>query len=110
MSIAQSLLDIIKEEMQKHDARSLKAVRLNVGQLTAVVPEALTFCFEVITSGTALEGAQLLMDIVPLKGYCPDCDREFIIKDYTFICPACGGRKIETIGGQDLSIVEIEVD
>jgi hydrogenase nickel incorporation protein HypA/HybF len=110
MSIAQSLLDIIKEEMQKHDARSLKAVRLNVGQLTAVVPEALTFCFEVITSGTALEGAQLLMDIVPLKGYCPDCDREFIIKDYTFICPACRGRQIETIGGQDLSIVEIEVD
>jgi hydrogenase nickel incorporation protein HypA/HybF len=110
MSIAQSLLDIIKEEMQKHDARILRAVRLNVGQMTAVVPEALTFCFEVMTSGTELEGAQLFMNMVPLKGYCPDCGREFTIEDYTFICPTCGGTNIETIGGQDLSIVDIEVD
>jgi hydrogenase nickel incorporation protein HypA/HybF len=110
MSIAQSLLDIIKEEMQKHDARILRAVHLNVGQMTAVVPEALTFCFEVITSGTELEGAQMFMNMVPLKGYCPDCGREFTIEDYTFICPSCGGTNIETIGGQDLSIVDIEVD
>lgn len=110
MSIAQSLLDIIKEEMQKHDAKILRAVRLNVGQMTAVVPQALSFCFEVITTGTELEGAQLFMDIVPLKGYCPECDAEFTIEEYTFMCPSCGGSKIETIGGQDLSIVEIEVD
>jgi hydrogenase nickel incorporation protein HypA/HybF len=110
MSIAQSLLDIIKEEMEKHDAKILRAVRLNVGQMTAVVPQALSFCFEVITNGTELEGARLFMDIVPLKGYCPECDVEFTIEDYTFMCPSCGGSKIETIGGQDLSIVEIEVD
>jgi hydrogenase nickel incorporation protein HypA/HybF len=93
MSIAQSLLDIIKEEMQKHDARILRVVHLNVGQMTA-----------------ELEGAQLFMNMVPLKGYCPDCGREFTIEDYTFICPSCGGTNIETIGGQDLSIVDIEVD
>jgi hydrogenase nickel incorporation protein HypA/HybF len=110
MSIAQSLLDIIKEEMQKHDAKTLRTVRLNVGQMTAVVPEALTFCFEVITTGTELEGAKLFMNMVPLKGYCPECDKEFTIEDYTFICPSCGGREVQTIGGQDLSIVEIEVD
>ena len=54
MSIAQSLIEIIEEEMKKHDAKYLRSVRLNIGQLSAVVPESLSFCFEVITSDTPL--------------------------------------------------------
>ena len=110
MSIAQSLIDIIREEMAKNDAKKLRSVRLNIGELSAVVPEALSFCFEVITNETELEGAQLIMDMIPLRGYCPSCREEFDIKDYIFNCPSCGSPKIETIAGQDLSIVEMEVD
>ena len=109
MSIAQSLIEIIEEEMQKYDARILRSVRINIGQMSAIVPNALSFCFEVITAGTELEGARLIMDIIPLKGCCHACEGEFEIKDYAFICPACGSTKIETIEGQNLSIVEIEV-
>ena len=90
MSIAQSLIEIIEEEMLKYDAKILRSVRLNIGQMSAIVPDALSFCFEVITSGTELEGARLIMDIIPLKGYCYRCKSEFEIKDYTFICPSCG--------------------
>ena len=110
MSIAQSLIEMIKEEMQRHDAKTLRSVRLNIGEMTAVVPDALSFCFEVATTGTELEGARLIMDIIPLKGFCRDCKMEFVIKEYTFICPSCLSTKIEIIAGQDLSIVEIEVD
>jgi len=110
MSIAQSLIDILKDEMLKHDAKSLRSVRLNVGQMTAIVPDALSFCFQVITDGTEMEGARLIMEIIPLMGYCSECEEEFEIKDYAFLCPSCGSTKINTLGGQDLSIVEIEVD
>ena len=68
MSIAQSLLDIIREEMAKHDARVLKSIRLHIGQLSAIVPDSLSFCFEVMTSGTELEGAKLIMEVIPLRG------------------------------------------
>jgi hydrogenase nickel insertion protein HypA len=57
MSIAQSLFEIIREEMAKHDARVLKSIQLHIGQLSAIVPDSLSFCFEVMTSGTELEGA-----------------------------------------------------
>jgi hydrogenase nickel incorporation protein HypA/HybF len=110
MSIAQSLIDIIREEMVKHDAKVLKSVRLNIGQLTAIVPESLSFCFEVITSGTEMEGAKLMMEVIPLRGTCRDCSQAFEIEDYVFECPHCKGTDIETIAGQDLSIVEMEVD
>lgn len=110
MSIAQSLISVIREEMLKHHAKTLRSVRLKVGQLTAIVPESLSFCFEVITTGTELEGARLIMDVIPLKGSCDDCKSEFEIKDYAFVCPSCNSTKIKTIAGQDLSIAEIEVD
>ena len=110
MSIAQSVINIVKEEMTKNDATILRSVRLNIGQMTAIVPEALSFCFEIITADTEMEGARLIMDIIPLRGYCHACNKEFDIEDYAFNCPLCGGTKIDTISGQDLAIVEIEVD
>jgi hydrogenase nickel incorporation protein HypA/HybF len=110
MSIAQSLIGIIEEEMEKHGATKLRSVRLHIGQLSAVVPEALSFCFPVITEGTALEGARLDMEVIPLKGYCRKCGEDFAIEDYAFVCPTCASTQIESIAGQDLSIVEIEVD
>ena len=110
MSIAQSLLDIIKDEMRKHDATALRSVRLAVGQMSAIVPESLSFCFEVMTSGTDLEGAQLNMDLIPLRGLCRECGLEFEIEGYAFECPHCNSHSIETTAGQGLSIVEIEVD
>ena len=110
MSIAQSLLDIIREEMNKHNASVLKSVRLHIGRLSAIVPESLSFCFEVMTTGTELEGAELIMEIIPLRGSCRDCGRTFEIEDYAFECPFCGGPHIDTVSGQGLSIVEMEVD
>ena len=110
MSIAQSLVDILREEMGKNGARTLRSVRLSIGQLSAVVPDSLNFCFTVMTAETELEGARLIMDMVPLEGVCHDCDRTFEIEDYAFVCPYCGCTSIETIAGQDLSIVEMEVD
>lgn len=110
MSIAQSVIDIVEEEMQKNNAKVLRSVRLNIGQMSAIVPDSLSFCFEIIIKDTPLDGARLIMDLIPLMGYCHACEEEFEIEDYVFSCPKCGDTKIETTAGQDLSIVEIEVD
>jgi hydrogenase nickel incorporation protein HypA/HybF len=109
MSIAQNVVEIIKEEMQKCRATILKSVRINIGQMSAIVPDAFSFCFEVITNGTEMAGAELIMDVIPLRGFCRNCGNEFEIVDYVFTCPSCGNTKIDTIAGRDLSIVEMEV-
>jgi len=110
MSIAQSLVDILQEEMTNNNARVLKSVKLHIGKLSAIVPEALSFCFEIIVSGTNMEGADLVMEMIPLKGICLDCDQEFEIEGYAFSCPHCDSPNIRTISGQDLSIIEMEVE
>lgn len=110
MSIAQSVIDIVKEEMVNNHAAVLRSIHLRIGEMAAVVPESLSFCFEVITKGTELDGAELIMDVVPLRGFCRSCEKEFRIENYAFSCPECDSTEIDTLSGQELSIVEIEVD
>lgn len=110
MSIAQSLIEIIRQEMAQHNALKLKTARLQIGQMSAIVPDALSFCFAVITEGTEMEGADLIMESVPLRGKCHHCDLEFNIEDYAFLCPSCGGQEIGMMSGQELALIEIEVE
>ncbi len=110
MSIAQSLVALLQEEMEKAGARTLRSVRLEIGQMSAIVPDALSFGFQVVTADTDLEGAELIMDVVPLRGSCRECGGSFDIEDYAFECPLCGGREIDTLSGQELAVKEITVD
>lgn len=110
LSIAQSVVRIVEEEMRKNNANILKTVHLNVGKMSAIVPDSLSFCFEIITRGTSLEGAQLIIDTIPLRIYCRNCSKENEIKEYAFSCPGCGNTDIKVITGMDLSVVEIEVE
>ena len=109
MSIAQSLIDVIREEMRKCDSSTLKSVYLRIGEMSSVVPGSLSFCFSIMIERTDLHGAKLVMDIIPLTGSCGDCQREFKIENYAFECPFCKGNSISIIGGKELDIVEIEV-
>ena len=110
MSIAQGIIDIVRQEMKRYDASVLKSVRLSVGAMSAVVPEALSFCFNVIVSGTELEGAKLIYDAVPLIGLCELCSRQFEIENFLFECPYCKATKIKTVSGRELTIVEMEIE
>ena len=45
MSIAQSIIDIVQQEMARHQVSKVSVIRLVVGEFTAVVPDSLTFSF-----------------------------------------------------------------
>ena len=48
------------------DGARVIRVRLEVGRLAAVLPDALRFCFDACANGTAVEGATL--DIIETQG------------------------------------------
>jgi hydrogenase nickel incorporation protein HypA/HybF len=110
MAIAQSIMDIVEQEMARHGATKVSTIRLVVGEFTAVVPQSLSFCIEMITKGTPLEGVQLEIEPVPLTGRCTGCGEEFAIQEYRFVCPKCESKEIEMIAGKELFVKEIEVD
>ena len=93
LSIAQSLLALIEDEMAKHENKTLVTVKVKHGRLSAVVPQALTMAFEVMTIDTRLAGAQLVMEETPVVLRCRSCGREFTPESPSAAfapCPGCG--------------------
>jgi hydrogenase nickel incorporation protein HypA/HybF len=59
LALTESIVTMIESRLGT--ARVVR-VRLEVGRLTAVLPEALRFAFVACTEGTPLEGAKLEID------------------------------------------------
>lgn len=110
MSITLSLLDIVREHMERHGVERLLRLRIKVGELTAVEAESLRFCFDASVKDTALEGAALEIEEVPLTGRCRECGREFRIEGFFAECPGCGSSAVDQVAGRELDIVSMEVE
>jgi hydrogenase nickel incorporation protein HypA/HybF len=108
MSITMSMIDIVSSEMKKKGVERIRSLNIQVGELAAVEPESLLFCFDVCTKDTPLEGAKLNIEHVPLAGTCMDCNEEFPLDGLLSLCPRCDGGRIEKITGSELDIVSMD--
>ncbi|MFO7875826.1 MAG: hydrogenase maturation nickel metallochaperone HypA [Desulfovermiculus sp.] len=116
MSLVQSLLDIVRQEIRAHELTRLKTVRVTCGRLSGAVPDALHMAFTALTRDTALDGASLDLEIVPVKLQCGQCGKNFSPQDHGLLaafapCPACGqeiGHRV--VSGQELNIEYIEAE
>lgn len=110
LSIAVSLIDAASQEAEAAGAARVEALRLRLGPLSGVVPDALRFSFEVAAAGTPLEGAVLKIEEVPVVVYCPACAAEkTLVSFYGFACPDCGDLAQEVRQGRELELTGIEV-
>jgi hydrogenase nickel incorporation protein HypA/HybF len=105
MAITQSVVDAVCEHA---DGRPVHSVRVQVGALCAVVPDAMEFCFELATEGTIAAGARLDLDVQPGSARCRVCGRDFTLTDLILLCP-CGSADVEVLAGRDLRILSMEV-
>lgn len=106
LGITRNIVSIVEEAAK---GRRVRRVTLDVGRLAGVMPDALAFCFDVVSKGTALEGA--LLDIRQIAGRCRclDCGVEF--ETLTLYQPcACGSRRLERLAGEELKIREMELE
>ncbi|OGP95498.1 MAG: hydrogenase maturation nickel metallochaperone HypA [Deltaproteobacteria bacterium RBG_19FT_COMBO_56_10] len=110
MSITRSMLEIVRREMEASGIHALRKLKVRIGELTAVEPDTLKFCFDVSIKGTPFEGAVLEIEEVPLGGKCRDCGGEFRITAFDNRCPRCGSTDIERVSGHELDIISMEGD
>lgn len=111
LSIAQSIVDTVEARAVECKAARVKSVRLRVGAANSIVADSLTFCFEMIASlDPTLAGAQLLIDPVAHRARCPHCDKEFPVINFIAQCPTCEEWSNEIISGNELQILEMEIE
>lgn len=110
MGIAQQLvtiaLDAIPDDIENPKVEKLN---LRIGKLAAVVEHSLSFCLEVITKDTPLEGAELIIDEVPVRLRCESCKHEWQTDTPAFGCPACKNGQVIMVSGREIEISSIEL-
>ncbi|USD36401.1 MULTISPECIES: hydrogenase maturation nickel metallochaperone HypA [Ferrimonas] len=107
-ALTQSLIKVLLTQAERVKANSISRVTVKVGQLKAVEPQSLSFCFEMFAKDTLIEGAQLVIDHVPARATCHGCQRSFDISRFCFRCDTCQSRDIELIQGEELFIESFE--
>ncbi|RDI61592.1 hydrogenase maturation nickel metallochaperone HypA/HybF [Nocardia pseudobrasiliensis] len=105
MAITRSVIDAVCEHAA---GRRVHVVSLEIGVLCAVVPEAMSFCFELAAEGTVAEGAKLEIRIAGGVAYCRGCGSEFDVHDPILLC-RCGSADVELRSGRQLLIRSMEV-
>ena len=111
LSIAYSLVESVAESAAAHGGGRVSVVRIQVGTLSGVVPEALRFSYDIATTGTVLAGSVLEIESVPISIWCEPCGGELVLPNsFRFACPDCGTPSADIRSGRELDIVNFELE
>jgi len=111
LSIAHSLVELTIETAKDYGLKRVNAIHLKLGALSGVVKEALEFSFDVVTQGTPIEGAKLIIEEIPVKVFCPNCqEARTLAEPFPMRCPECGTIAGEVLEGREMELVALEGD
>lgn len=108
-SLARALLRDVLALAGSWPGQAVREVRVSVGEFSGVEAELFREAFVRVSRGSLVEGADLNVQRVPLEGRCRRCGREFIVQRFRFVCPACGGREVQVVRGEELLLESLTV-
>jgi hydrogenase nickel incorporation protein HypA/HybF len=109
MALAASVLEIVEDTARKNGASQVRAVRLAIGRLSHVEPDALRFAFDVVTRQSIAQGARLEIDATDGTAWCMKCSASVPVARLGDACPRCGSYQLQVTGGDDMRVQDIEI-
>lgn len=100
--------EIVAIAAEKAGSAKVKRIVVEIGRLTAVLPDAVRFCFDACTEGTSVAGAALEIIEIPARGRCRACHAEQVLDRPFGICP-CGRTEFDWLSGEELRVRSVEV-
>jgi hydrogenase nickel incorporation protein HypA/HybF len=105
LGLCTSIVDAIEVRAAE---RPVARVRVRVGRLNHVHPEAFEQSFTMAAMGTVAENAAAELVFLPVIARCSQCDTSWEGEDMPIACPACGSVALELLGGDELVLESIE--
>jgi hydrogenase nickel incorporation protein HypA/HybF len=105
-----SICSAIATTAAKHsDGRSVSQVTVQIGHLRQVVPDALQFSWEVVSSATDLKDAALVIEEIPAVVECSNCGARTTLDLPILVCEKCEGFDVKLLSGEELLVVSIDL-
>lgn len=124
-SLATKVLAASVQEARRRGLCRVQSIRLRVGALWGTAPDSLEFHVSLQAQGTALAGASLNVQTVPVVARCEACGREVkdarldnpaflhtlahgpILVEALLRCAHCGGGEVSIEQGRELEVMEM---
>jgi hydrogenase nickel incorporation protein HypA/HybF len=110
LSIMDSALSLALDQARQAGARRVHVIRLRIGALSSVVPEALQFAFEALAPGTLAENAALEIEKVPARFHCAACASDFESENLFAECPGCHQPCGDLRAGREMELASLEIE
>lgn len=110
LAITESILNIAVDEAKKHGARKVLSIKLKVGEFSGVVPQLIQEYYNIVSRDTVADGAELIIENVPVTIKCNDCGNEGVIDRTKIKCPQCGSINIRIVTGREFYVDSMEVE
>ena len=101
--------DVVQTAVRHAGGRRVVVVSMRFGALRKVVPDTLSFAFELAARGTPCEGARLEQELVSCRLRCSSCAVAWTATEPDFRCRTCGSPAL-VVSGTELQGDSIEVE
>ncbi|MHA1661565.1 MAG: hydrogenase maturation nickel metallochaperone HypA [Promethearchaeota archaeon] len=117
-AFAYDIFKVAERTALKYNAKKVSEVLLEIGELTLIVPELLQQSFKMATTGSIVEGAKLVIKIIPGKIKCRECNKVSTISLteeahltglQLFQCKHCESTNTEIIEGKKANVKNIKI-
>ena len=109
-AVTKSMVEVAVREAEAANASKIMEIRLVIGDLSSIIDESVSMYFDIISRGTAAEGARLVFKRMPATLVCSVCGLEYEKPKSGFDCPSCGGEGRLTGAGREFYIESMEVE
>jgi len=109
LSIAENIVEIAVASLKGNGRAVVREIELEIGTLSGIEIDALTFAMDAATKHTPLQHAEVRILTVQGRARCNACAAEYDAADFFSPCPACGGFDSTTLQGEEMRVKSLLV-
>ena len=110
LAICQSLMDQVESIAAERNARSVTSIVIGMGPLSGVEARLLKNAYPVASAGTIAEDAELIIEYLPIRVKCSQCDSESDALPNKLVCKQCGDWRTTLVSGDELLLMSVELE
>jgi hydrogenase nickel incorporation protein HypA/HybF len=106
----EAILKHALQEAAKADATRIAAVHFVIGEISTYTPDSIEGAWEILSKGTAGEGANLHFRTVHAEAQCMVCFQKYRPEEGVIVCPHCGSVGAKILAGEEFYMESADVE
>lgn len=109
VGVVRQVVRTVEDFAKENNITKVEEIVLDIGELSLIIPKYISDIYDITVKGTILEGAKLIMNVIPGMAECDECDEIFNVIEHEGYCPKCGSFEKAVLSGTDFTIKEIHI-